>query len=504
MADATAPASTAFCSRICCVGAGYVGGSTCSVIALKCPEVQVTVVDLNQDRIASWNSHALPIYEPGLLAIVKKCRGKNLFFSTEIDKSITEADLIFISVNTPTKTFGLGKGRAADLKFIESAARRIAQVANGKKIVVEKSTVPVKAAESISRIFAANRKEGVELEVLSNPEFLAEGTAVRDLLYPDRVLIGMLLLIRCQGGGECLFVGGSTTSSGYAAMKVLSRIYQHWVDKEKIILTNTWSSELSKLAANAFLAQRISSINAISAVCEATGADVTEVAHAIGTDSRIGNKFLNASLGFGGSCFQKDILNLVYLCEALNLTEVATYWNQVILLNDYQKRRFANRIIGSLFNTVTGKRIAILGFSFKKDTADTRESSSIYVCKYLMEEGAHLVVFDPKVSKEQVLTDLKNPTICDDPDTVDKLVSVASDPYVATQGAHAFAVCTEWDLFRTLDYQRIYDGMLKPAFAFDGRILLDHDRLHDIGFQVETIGKVVGPKELCLATTPPP
>ncbi|XP_065842301.1 UDP-glucose 6-dehydrogenase-like [Oscarella lobularis] len=479
--------STSKCCRICCVGAGYVGGSTCSVIAWKCPEIHVTVVDLNQERIDSWNSQSLPIYEPGLLDIVEKCRGKNLKFSTDIDQSIIEADLIFISVNTPTKTFGLGKGRAADLKYIESAARRIAEVANSKKIVVEKSTVPVKAAESISRIFASNRKEGVELEVLSNPEFLAEGTAINDLLNPDRVLIG-----------------GSATSSGYAAMKILSQIYEHWVEKERIILTNTWSSELSKLAANAFLAQRISSINAMSAVCEATGADVTEVAHAIGTDSRIGDKFLRASLGFGGSCFQKDILNLVYLCEALNLPEVAAYWNQVIALNDYQKRRFANRIIGSLFNTVTDKKIAILGFAFKKDTADTRESSSIYICKYLMDEEAHLVIYDPKVSRQQILSDLKHPTISDNPSRVDKLVSVTDDPYSATQGAHAFAICTEWDLFRTLDYQRIYDGMLKPAFAFDGRVLLDHDRLHDIGFQVETIGKTVGPRELCLATTPPP
>jgi UDPglucose 6-dehydrogenase len=375
------------------------------VIASKCPEISVTIVDVDASKIAAWNSSELPIYEPGLQEIVEAARGRNLFFSDDVDTAIKEADLVFISVNTPTKTFGLGKGRAADLKYIESAARRIASLTKGRKIVVEKSTVPVKAAESIGRIFEANRIEGVELEVLSNPEFLAEGTAISDLLRPSRVLIG-----------------GSHTPEGYAAMKQLSLIYSHWVPENKILLTNTWSSELSKLAANAFLAQRISSINAISAVCEATGADVTEVAHAIGTDVRIGDKFLQASLGFGGSCFQKDILNLVYLSESLKLPEIAAYWNQVVLLNDYQKRRFATRIISSLFNTVTGKKIAIFGFAFKKDTGDTRESASIYICKHLMDEGAKLVVFDPKVKDEKITADLKHPEISDDPTRGDAYV----------------------------------------------------------------------------------
>ncbi|XP_034146901.1 UDP-glucose 6-dehydrogenase isoform X2 [Esox lucius] len=383
--------------RICCIGAGYVGGPTCSVIAHMCPEVHVTVVDVNESRINAWNSDTLPIYEPGLQEVVESCRGRNLYFSTDIDSAIRNADLIFISVNTPTKTYGMGKGRAADLKYIEACARRIVEVSNGYKIVTEKSTVPVRAAESIRRIFDSNTKPNLNLQVLSNPEFLAEGTAVRDLKEPDRVLIG-----------------GDETAEGQRAIQALCDIYEHWVPKSRIITTNTWSSELSKLAANAFLAQRISSINSISALCEATGADVEEVALAIGMDQRIGSKFLKASVGFGGSCFQKDVLNLVYLCEALNLPEVASYWQQVIDMNEYQRRRFACRIIDCLFNTVTGKKIALLGFSFKKDTGDTRESSTIYISKYLMDEGAQLHIYDPKVLKEQILLDLSQPHISED------------------------------------------------------------------------------------------
>ncbi|XP_038069186.1 UDP-glucose 6-dehydrogenase-like [Patiria miniata] len=461
--------------KVCCIGAGYVGGPTCSVIAYKCSDVQVTVVDLSQERIDQWNSKdfSLPIYEPALKDIVQECRGRNLFFSTDIDGAIREADLIFISVNTPTKTFGIGKGRAPDLKYIEAAARRIAKITTvGNKIVVEKSTVPVKAAESIQCILQANKKSGCSFEVLSNPEFLAEGTAIKDLLNPDRVLIG-----------------GDESKSGRQAMKDLASVYEHWINKDKIILTNTWSSELSKLAANAFLAQRISSINAMSAICEATGADVSEVAHAVGKDSRIGPKFLQASLGFGGSCFQKDVFNLVYLCEALNLPHVAAYWQQVISMNDYQRRRFASKIINCLFNTVTDKKIAILGFAFKKDTGDTRESSSIYVSKHLMEEGARLNIYDPQVDPDQILSELKHPSICDDPEKVDRLVTVFSNPYEAIKGTHAFAVCTEWDEFKTMDYRAVYDSMLKPAFAFDGRRILDHSLLHQLGFHIETVGK---------------
>ena len=460
-------------TKVCCIGAGYVGGPTCSVIAYKCTEVQVTVVDISQSRINAWNSDDLPIYEPGLFEIVKKVRGKNLFFSTDVGTAIQEADLIFISVNTPTKTFGVGKGRAPDLKYVESAARKIAEVATAPKIVVEKSTVPVKAAESISKILRHLAPQ-IPFQVLSNPEFLAEGTAIENLLSPDRVLIG-----------------GEESTDGSRAIEELSKIYEHWVPKEKLITMNTWSSELSKLAANAFLAQRISSINAISAVCEATGANVEEVAHAIGKDSRIGSKFLKASIGFGGSCFQKDVLNLVYLSEVLNLSEVAEYWHQVILMNDYQRRRFVDKIVDKLFQTVTGKRIAIFGFSYKKNTGDTRESSSIYVCKHLLDEEAELVIYDPKVDREQIKLDLTEPSILSDVGRYNKLVNIASDPYSAVQDAHALVVCTEWDEFVTLDFQKIYDIMLKPAFVFDGRLILDHSKLLKIGFQVEVIGKVV-------------
>uniref|UniRef100_UPI00398F746D UDP-glucose 6-dehydrogenase-like n=1 Tax=Pristiophorus japonicus TaxID=55135 RepID=UPI00398F746D len=464
-------------NKICCIGAGYVGGPTCSVIAQMCKDITVTVVDVNAERIRAWNSKHLPIFEPGLQEVVESCRGRNLFFSTDIDSAIKEADLIFISVNTPTKTFGIGKGRAADLKYIEACARRIAEVGNGGKIVVEKSTVPVRAAESIRRIFNANTKPSLNLQVLSNPEFLAEGTAIADLKNPDRVLIG-----------------GDETPEGQKAILALKSIYEHWVPENKIITTNTWSSELSKLAANAFLAQRISSINSISALCEATGADVEEVAHAIGTDQRIGSKFLKASVGFGGSCFQKDVLNLVYLCEALNLPEVARYWQQVIEINDYQRRRFAARVIGCLFNTVTDKKIGLLGFAFKKDTGDTRESSSIYISRYLLDEGAKLYIFDPKVKKEQIIQDLSHTSVSnDDPDRVSRLVTVSLDPYDACKNAHAIVICTEWDMFKELDYERIYKAMLKPAFIFDGRRILDslHEKLQHMGFQVETIGKKV-------------
>ncbi|XP_023609416.1 UDP-glucose 6-dehydrogenase isoform X2 [Myotis lucifugus] len=399
--------------KICCIGAGYVGGPTCSVIAQMCPEIKVTVVDVNESRINAWNSPTLPIYEPGLKEVVEACRGKNLFFSTNIDDAIKEADLVFISV-------------------------------------------------------------------LSNPEFLAEGTAIKDLKNPDRVLIG-----------------GDETPEGQRAVQALCAVYQHWVPKEKILTTNTWSSELSKLAANAFLAQRISSINSISALCEATGADVEEVATAIGMDQRIGNKFLKASVGFGGSCFQKDVLNLVYLCEALNLPEVAHYWQQVIDINDYQRRRFASRIIDGLFNTVTDKKIAILGFAFKKDTGDTRESSSIYISKYLMDEGAHLHIYDPKVPREQIVVDLSHPGVSED-DQVSQLVTISKDPYEACDGAHAVVICTEWDMFKELDYERIHKRMLKPAFIFDGRRVLDglHHELQTIGFQIETIGKKVSSKRI--------
>ncbi|KAJ8673076.1 hypothetical protein QAD02_004337 [Eretmocerus hayati] len=459
-------------TKICCIGAGYVGGPTCSVIALKCPHIRVTVVDKSKERIDQWNSSKLPIYEPDLDDVVQKCRGKNLFFSTDIAQAIEEAELIFISVNTPTKTFGNGKGRAADLKYVETAARMIADIAAGDKIVVEKSTVPVRAAESIMNILRANHRPGVSYQILSNPEFLAEGTAINDLINADRVLIG-----------------GEESPEGQAAIEELCKIYENWIPRENILTTNTWSSELSKLAANAFLAQRISSINSLSAVCEATGADVSEVARAIGLDSRIGPKFMQASVGFGGSCFQKDILNLVYISECLNLPEVADYWQKVIDMNEYQKSRFSNKVVESLFNTVTDKKISLLGFAFKKNTGDTRESPAIHVAKTLLDEGAKLHIYDPKVEESQIIYELTHPSVTSDPESVKSRITIYSNAYSATEKTHAIVLCTEWDEFKGLDFRRIYADMMKPAYVFDGRKILDHDALQRIGFIVQTIGK---------------
>ncbi|MFA6960051.1 MAG: UDP-glucose 6-dehydrogenase [Opitutaceae bacterium] len=451
--------------KICCIGAGYVGGPTMAVIALKAPDIQVTVVDMNVARIAAWNSDTLPIYEPGLDAVVKEARGRNLFFSTDVKATIAAADIIFVSVNTPTKTYGVGAGRAADLRYIESVARTIAEVSTTPKIIVEKSTIPVKTAETIQQILAANTT-GATFQVLSNPEFLAEGTAVPDLFNPDRVLIG-----------------GERTPAGDVAVATLVSVYERWVPRERIITTNLWSSELSKLVANAFLAQRISSINAISALCETTGADVDEVANAIGKDSRIGPKFLKASVGFGGSCFQKDILNLVYLCESFGLPEVAAYWNQVVAMNDYQKHRFSARIVKMLFSTVADKRIAVLGFAFKKDTNDTRESAAINVVRDLLAEHANVVVYDPKVPASEIVVDTlgkgqTNPRLM-----------VATSAYEAAQGAHAIAIVTEWDEFKKLDYAKIFAGMQKPAFIFDGRNIVDLAALSALGFRTHGIGR---------------
>ncbi len=451
--------------KICCIGAGYVGGPTMAMIALKAPNIQVTVVDMNAARIAAWNSGNLPIYEPGLDEVVKQSLGKNLHFSTDVHRGIKEADIIFVAVNTPTKTYGVGAGRAADLRFIESVARTIAEVADGSKIIVEKSTIPVKTAETIKDILAANSR-GAKFQVLSNPEFLAEGTAVADLISPDRVLIG-----------------GERTPEGEAAIKTLVDVYAHWVPRDRIITTNLWSSELSKLVANAFLAQRISSINSISALCEATGADVDEVANAIGKDSRIGPKFLKASVGFGGSCFQKDILNLVYLCEKFGLPEAARYWESVVATNDWQKKRFASRIVNSLYNTAADKKVAVLGFAFKKDTNDTRETAAIAVCRELLGEQARVIVYDPKVPADEIRRDILG-TGKDDP-----RLTIAKSAYEAADGAHALAIVTEWDEFKTLDYAKIYAGMVKPACIFDGRNILDLAKLREIGFRTHGIGK---------------
>lgn len=458
---------------ICCIGAGYVGGPTMSVIAQKNPHIKVTVVDVNADRIAAWNSEdlsQLPIFEPGLDKVVAEARGRNLFFSTEVDRAIDAAEMIFISVNTPTKTYGAGKGMAADLQYVELCARQIAKVSTSNKIVVEKSTLPVKTAEAIKDILD-NTGNGIHFEILSNPEFLAEGTAIQDLETPDRVLIG-----------------GESTASGQKAIEVLKTIYAAWVPEDQIITTNLWSSELSKLTANAFLAQRVSSINALTELCEKTGANINEVANAIGTDSRIGPKFLKASVGFGGSCFQKDILNLVYICKSLGLYEAADYWEQVIIMNNHQRERFADQIVKALYGTVADKKITFFGWAFKKDTNDTRESAAIYIADKLIDEHANIQVYDPKVSALQMQSDLNYLNSRSESDN-DRYLSSEKDPYKAAEGAHALAIITEWDEFQNYDWKKIYDSMSKPACVFDGRNLLNKSELEAIGFSYQGIGQ---------------
>ena len=433
-----------------------------AMIAAKCPQYEVTVVDVNVERIRAWQTDALPIYEPGLLEVVQRARGRNLFFSTDVAAAIDRAELIFVSVNTPTKTFGEGAGKAPDLQYWEKTARTVLEASRGPKIVVEKSTLPVRSAHAMERILNSNAK-GIRFEVLSNPEFLAEGTAVRDLESPDRVLIG-----------------SHETPAGAAARDVLVEIYANWVPRKQIITSNVWSAELSKLASNAFLAQRISSINSISALCERTAADVGEVSRAIGLDDRIGSRFLNASVGFGGSCFRKDILSLVYICETFGLEEVARYWQAVVSMNEHQKNRFVHAIVSAMFDTVADKRIALLGFAFKKDTADTRDSPAILVARKLLDERAVVVISDPKALANARL-DLSGAPA--------GRVLFEDDPYAAARGAHALVVLTEWDAYRSLDFSAIFESMEKPAFVFDGRNLLDHQALHRIGFNVFPIGK---------------
>ncbi|ODN87701.1 UDPglucose 6-dehydrogenase [Cryptococcus wingfieldii CBS 7118] len=458
--------------KICCIDAfladllSLSGGPTCAVI----PNIIVTIVDLNQQRIDAWNSDQLPIYEPGLDEVVKAARGKNLFFSTDVDKAIEEADLIFVSVNTPTKKSGVGAGYAADLKFLQLATRRIAEVANSSKIVVEKSTVPCRTAESMRTILEANSKPGCHFDILSNPEFLAEGTAIADLFAPDRVLIGSL-----------------QTEQGLDACQALANVYANWVPREQILTVGLWSSELSKLAANAMLAQRISSVNALSAICEATGANIDEVAFAVGKDSRMGAKFLKASVGFGGSCFQKDILNLVYLSESLHLPEVAKYWRAVVEMNEYQKDRFSKKVVETLFNTITGKKIALLGWAFKKDTGDTRESPSISIANHFLSEKARVSIYDPQVTESQIWLDLTE--YGDIPaEPIKPHVNIVKSVEEACAGAEAIVICTEWDEFKTLDWKKIYANCPRPAFVFDGRLILNRKELTDIGFKVVTIG----------------
>ena len=450
-----------FAKKIVCVGAGYVGGPTMVVIANKCPDYKVTVVDISEERINAWNSDELPIYEPGLKDRVDKARGKNLFFSTDIDRNIDEADIIFVSVHTPTKTFGEGAGKASDLQYIEQTARRIKKNSTSSKIIVEKSTLPVRAAETMASILHSG-VNSVRFEILSNPEFMAEGTAIRDMEEPDRILIG-----------------SHDTVTGNAARDELLKIYLKWVPREKIITTNLWSSELSKLVANAFLAQRISSINSISALCEVTEADISEVAGAVGRDSRIGSKFLEAGVGFGGSCFRKDLLNLVYLCEYYKLDDVAKFWSSVVEINDNQMERFVNCILKTMFRTLVDKKITIFGFAFKPDTGDTRDSPAIYICKRLLEEKARLSITDP-----YAISNAKK-----DLTGIDGTAEFVENPYEAAKGAHCLALITGWSEYLSLDYQKIFDSMLKPAFIFDGRNHLDHQKLFEIGFNVYPIGR---------------
>ncbi len=449
-----------FTKHIACIGAGYVGGPTMSVIAAKCPQYKVTVADINEARIAAWQTDDLPIYEPGLLEVVQAARGRNLFFTTDISAAIREAEIIFVSVNTPTKTFGEGSGRAADLQYWEKVAREILHESRSPKIVIEKSTLPVKTAQTMETILSANGN-AIRFEVISNPEFLAEGTALRDLLEPDRVLIG-----------------SRETPAGLRARQEVVDIYANWVPRERILTSSVWSAELSKLVANAFLAQRISSINSISALCEKTDASVQEVARAVGMDSRIGGRFLSASVGFGGSCFKKDILNLVYICESYGLTEVARYWESVLAMNEYQEQRFVRTMIREMFNTIVDKRIALFGFAFKADTSDTRESPAIRVALKLLDERARIVITDPK-ALDSARRDLAGRA---------EKVELTEDPYEAAFGAHAVAVMTEWELYAGLEWERIYRGMEKPAFVFDGRNILDHNRLFEIGFNVYPLG----------------
>jgi UDPglucose 6-dehydrogenase len=452
-----------FSKRIACIGAGYVGGPTMAMIAMKCPQYKVNVVDVSEARIQAWQSDNLPIYEPGLLEVVQAARGRNLFFSTDIRSAIRESDVIFVSVNTPTKTFGEGAGKAADLQYWEKVAREILRESSSPKIVIEKSTLPVKTAQTMENILNASSRD-IHFEVLSNPEFLAEGTAVKDLLDPDRVLIG-----------------SRETPEGLRARQEIVDIYANWVPKDRILTSNVWSAELSKLAANAFLAQRISSINSISALCEKTDASVIEVARAIGMDSRVGSRFLNASVGFGGSCFKKDILNLVYICESYGLYEVARYWESVLSMNEFQEARFVRMMIREMFNTIVGKRVALFGFAFKADTSDTRESPAIYVAHKLLEEKAQVVITDPQAMGNAKLD------LADSPGNLE----FAENPYEAAQGAHAVALMTEWELFKTLEWEMIYKSMEKPAFLFDGRNVLNHQQLFEIGFNVYPLGKPV-------------
>ncbi|GAO16388.1 uncharacterized protein UV8b_00253 [Ustilaginoidea virens] len=441
---------------ICCVGAGYVGGPTAAVIAFENPTIKVTVVDRDRVRIRRWNSRHPPIYEPGLHDIVRVARDgtrdftfpnqdaseseappgqtlvasrpANLFFTTDVAKSIAEADVVLVAVNTPTKERGVGAGSATDMTAFEAVTAVVAEHAREGAIIVEKSTVPCRTAQLVADTLSMHRP-GVHFEILSNPEFLAAGTAVNDLLYPDRILIG-----------------SAPTPSGKRAAEALVDVYAAWVPRERILTTNVWSSELAKLVANSMLAQRISSINSISAVCEQTGADVDEVARAVGVDPRIGNKFLMAGIGFGGSCFKKDVLNLVYLADTIGLPEVGEYWRQVVKMNDYARDRFTNRVIKCLNNTLVGKKVAILGYAFKKNTSDTREAPALEMIRTLLEEcPREIAVFDPCCNPLVIKEEIK---VLLGPLDSGNNISVYGNAYDACHGAKAVVIATEFDEFR--------------------------------------------------------
>ena len=456
--------------NICCIGAGYVGGPTMSIIAQKNPNIKVNVVDMNSDKIAAWNSknlENLPVYEPGLTKVVKATRGKNLFFSSDIEKHINDADMIFISVNTPTKSSGEGKGYAADLRYVEACAKQIAEVSKSDKIVVEKSTVPVRTSDKIKEILKLYNRS-VDFQILSNPEFLAEGTAMRDLEIPDRVLIG-----------------GDNTPSGKAAIDSLVEIYSSWVPKKNILTTNLWSSELSKLTANAFLAQRISSINSLSELCEATGADIEEVSKAIGMDSRVGSSFLKTSVGFGGSCFQKDILNLVYIARSLKLNKVADYWEQILIINTHQRNRFSHKIMNCIHKNNLKDKILLLGWAFKKNTNDSRESAAIYIAKNLLSNGVKIDIYDPRVDENQIINDL---SLFESNFKINN-VNVIKEPFKNIKKYNLIAIATEWDEFIYYDWNDIFKKIKKPAFIFDGRNILNKDQIEMIGFNYFSLGR---------------
>ncbi len=461
-------------SNICCIGAGFVGGPTMSVIALHCPEFKITVVDINKDKIKQWNGNVdkLPVFEPGLSEIVSKVRNVNLFFTSDIEEAIKNAEMIFLAVNTPTKSTGEGKGYAADLKYIENAAKLIAEISTNDKIVIEKSTLPVRTAERLKEIINLNKKENINFEIISNPEFLAEGTAINDLFKSDRVLIG-----------------GENTSKGNEAVSALVDIYKKWIPIDKILTTNVWSSELSKLVSNAMLAQRISSINSISALCEETGANIDEVSKAVGMDSRIGPHFLKSSVGFGGSCFKKDILNLAYISRFYGLNEVADYWESVVDINNYQTDRFADKIMSCIKDK--DSIITILGWAFKKNTNDSRESASIHISKKILENGYNLKIYDPKVSKQKIINDIIDIMNIDNSrfELLSEKIEILESPYKAIVDSSLIAVCTEWTEFIDLKWDKIYNDMQKPSWCFDGRNILDKNELEKIGFKTFFIGQ---------------